>query len=337
VARIVALWAVAVAILLVPVWTHLVPATELTRLRNAALYDRQSLDARWTPAAVPEDFRVEPGPPLAAFERIVQEHGLRGADDWDTATRIAGHLLAASDRGEEGPIQRDLVATYQRIREAGDGYCGDYARVFAGLANAAGLFVRSWAFSFDGFGGHGHVFSEVWDRSASRWRAIDVFNNYVFPDDDGVPMSAEDVHRLLQSREQLPLAPIDANRRPGYRDPARARAFFEAGADQWYMWWGNDVARYDRSPSLATVRGVSYHASEALGVLSGEHARLRVLASERNVDARVALESIQQQLHASAIGVLGVSAVALVALVGGRGARRASAAGAPKPGADRAD
>src|SRR3712207_6947241 len=57
---------------------------------------------------------------------------------------------------------RSLEPTYEVIRNTGRGYCGDYADVYTALALAAGLSVRSWAFSFDGFGGRGQ------DRKSTR-------------------------------------------------------------------------------------------------------------------------------------------------------------------------
>src|SRR5690606_37056993 len=96
-------------------------------------------------------------------------------DDWRTALRIGSHLLQGviSNRGSGGPIQGSLSETLRRITERGDGYCGDYVDAFTALATEAGLFTRSWAFSFDGFGGHGHIFNEIWDRQAGTWRMID--------------------------------------------------------------------------------------------------------------------------------------------------------------------
>jgi hypothetical protein len=61
---------------------------------------------------------------------------------------------------------------------------------FTGLAIAAGIPVRAWAFSFDGFGGHGHVWVEIWNRQLERWQLLDVFNNYYFVGIEASPVGA---------------------------------------------------------------------------------------------------------------------------------------------------
>jgi hypothetical protein len=79
---------------------------------------------------------------------------------------------------DNGPIQgTDVEATYKEIVKAGRGYCADVVDVYMALALAARLPVRAWAFSFDGFGGHGHVVVEIFDDDAQQWVMLDVFNN----------------------------------------------------------------------------------------------------------------------------------------------------------------
>src|SRR5690606_30495889 len=108
-------------------------------------------------------------PPSEHFTEIVSENGLViPDDDWQTALNIGRHLLSgvATHGGSGGAVQAGLSETYRRITEKGEGYCGDFVDSFTALATTAGLFTRAWAFSFDGFGGHGHVLNEVWDRHA---------------------------------------------------------------------------------------------------------------------------------------------------------------------------
>ena len=142
-----------VTVTLVP---HLRNSAELVRMRNALLLQAVPATGEWTPTAPPLEFRLESAPVDALYAQAVVDHTLVvPGDDWATALRIGQHLLQASGRG--GAIQSSLDDTYRRIVERGEGYCGDFVDVFTGLAHAAGLFSRAWAFSFDGFGGHGLV------------------------------------------------------------------------------------------------------------------------------------------------------------------------------------
>jgi hypothetical protein len=127
------------------------------------------------------------------------------------AVAVAKHLMKHPAVGRGGPIGADLGTTYRRIRSQGAGYCGDYNRVFTSLATAAGLTVRSWAFSFDGYGGHGHVFDEFWDRDHKKWRMIDVFMNFMPTRDDGAVMSALEFRdALVSGRSDFAYARISA-------------------------------------------------------------------------------------------------------------------------------
>src|SRR5690606_34840651 len=73
--------------------------------------------------------------------------------------------------------QPGLNEAYTGIVNDGRGYGADFTEVYLGLAYAAGLFAREWAFSTDGFGGKGHAFIEVYDRQRKRWIFLDVYNN----------------------------------------------------------------------------------------------------------------------------------------------------------------
>ncbi|HMW78092.1 MAG TPA: transglutaminase-like domain-containing protein, partial [Rhodocyclaceae bacterium] len=177
-----------------------VPSSEAVRLRNALLYDGVVPVAalNWSPSAPPLDYLQETTglpEPLRGFADTVKLAPAAG--NWAKARTIADHLQARLSDG--GPIMAGLEETYRRIVEDGAGYCGDFADVFAALATAAGIPNRRWSFSFDGYGGHGHIFNEVWDDSAGRWRAIDVFNNYVFVDAaSGEPLSALEFRAALR-------------------------------------------------------------------------------------------------------------------------------------------
>ena len=75
-------------------------------------------------------------------------------------------------------IAKPTLETLATIELVGTGYCADYAKVFNALGYSAGIPIRQWAFSFDGFGGWGHTFNEIWDEANQRWLMIDVFNGF---------------------------------------------------------------------------------------------------------------------------------------------------------------
>lgn len=198
---------------------YLTSSTEIVRMRNALVYDSKPAQADWTPAALPENYLAERAPPTSTFSRVVEEHGLIAqGDDWETALRIGRQLLSGvvAHGGNGGAIQSGLDETYREITATGRGYCGDYVDVFTALANASGIFSRSWAFSFGGFDGHGHIFNEIWDRKTASWRMIDVFNNYYVVDEDERPLSALEFREALLGAGPVRWRAVEPDARPGY-------------------------------------------------------------------------------------------------------------------------
>jgi hypothetical protein len=278
---------------------HLTSSTELVRLRNALLLDGAAPEqGNWTPAAVPASFRVEQAEPNALFRQVVDIHHLRHPnDDWLTALSIGRHLLHWEGRRSGGPIQSDLDDTYRRITIEGEGYCGDFADVFTGLANTAGLFSRAWAFSFDGFGGHGHILNEIWDRQRQRWVMIDVYHNYYVTGPDGEPLSAAAFRNtMLGGGEGLSLVLIEPAARPGYIHEARAWDYYRRGLPEWYLWMGNNVFEYDRNPFVRAV-GQAHRSVEQLGgIVAGVHPKIGVVKTEDNAAALDAMRALRARL-----------------------------------------
>lgn len=285
----------AVTATLVP---HLAGSSELVRLRNALLYEPVPAVADWTPASRPADFAVDQPPAAPLFAQVVQQQGLRQAGaDWPVALAVASHLLQGGKRHSE-PIQADLATTYQRIVAEGRGYCGDYADVFMALAQAAGLHSRAWAFSFDGFGGHGHIFNEVWDAGRGRWVALDIHNNMIFLGADGEPLSALSLRALLARGDAPRLQRIRDDVRPGYVHAERALDYYRRGLPEWYLWWGSAVQTMDQDARVRALAVLGRPAEQLAAVLSGVHPRLRVLHEAANEPQRQALESLRLRLQA---------------------------------------
>lgn len=271
----------------------------MVRMRNALLLQGDAAVYDWSPDAVPAGFAVERVAPTPLYADAVATEGLSvEGDDWATALKIGQHLLFDGVRTGR-PIQSDLERTYRRITEHGEGYCGDFADSFTGLANAAGLFSRPWAFSFDGFGGHGHIFNEIWDRKAARWIMIDVFNNFFVVDKAGRPLSAIELRDSLQTDpSDLQLLPIDAASSPGFARRDKALEYYRRGLPEWYMWWGNNVFEYDQDPVVRAL-GNTHRALEQLGgVAMGVHPRIHILATSENLPQREAISWLKVRLIA---------------------------------------
>lgn len=283
--------------LLVSLLPRMASSSELVRLRNALLFQPQAAEHDWSPAQRPADFAVDTAPAMPLFATVVQDRQLRQAGDWATALAIARHLLDGGKRHAE-PIQADLTTSYRGIVEQGRGYCGDYADVFMALAHAAGLHSRAWAFSFDGFGGHGHIFNEIWDGQQGRWVALDVHSNQIFLGEDGRPLSAIDLRQALLRGDRPRLQPIRADVKLGFRYPDKFFEFYERGLPEWYLWWGNAVQTLDAAPLVRAAAPLGRSVEQLAAVAAGVYPRLRVLHEPGNQPQRAALASVRWRLLA---------------------------------------
>jgi hypothetical protein len=293
-------------------------SSELVHLRNALLFNpSQDAGRAWTPENLPEGFLQEHLKPDPVFVAAAARLGFAEIPgDWERALAIGQHLLGSSPVLLGGAIQSDLDSTYRRIIQQGDGYCGDFVRAFTGLALASGLQTRSWAFSFDGFGGHGHVWVELWNRQTQSWQLLDVFDNYYFVLGDERPLSALEFRAALaEQRPGLALRPIAPSARPGYEIEAKAWDYFRRGLPEWYLWWGVNVFSYDAEPWVQRLGKVSRSLEQLAAIATGVHPQLVILASADNRPQAQALQRLQIQLKAVALIVLLMLVSALVCLL----------------------
>lgn len=297
---------------------HLRNSAELVRMRNALLLDVEPANPEWSPGSMPADFARETAAPIPLYADAVAKHALRvDDDDWASALRIGQHLLV-DGRRSGGAIQDDLEQTYLRITGKGEGYCGDFADSFTGLATAAGIFSRPWAFSFDGFGGHGHIFNEIWDSRNARWVMIDVHNNFYVVDGDEHPLSAMAFRDALLNGTAVRLVPVKPNARPGFRFDEKAIEYYRRGLPEWYMWWGNNVFEYDQAPLVRSL-GNMHRALEQLGgVAAGVHPTIRILETPENVAQRESMTWLKWRL----IGVVMAGALSVLTFIAWRYVRR---------------
>ena len=222
------------------------PGSRTVRARNAFLLRRGRVaDFNWMPGNVPHDFRVGIG---HAPEVIVS--ALRGAQidritrDRERALAIVGLLLR--NAGSGGGIRADLATTYRGVQH-GRGYCADYVRVYLAAAASVGLFCRRWAFSFDGYGSHGHTFVEIFDRDNARWMFIDVFNNvYAVKREDATPLDALGLRAALLGHPEGVKFLSASPARPGFVHQDKLIQYYVNGLREWCLWWGNDAVEQER-------------------------------------------------------------------------------------------
>lgn len=317
---------VAMVAMVASIAPHLGGSTELVRMRNALLLDPQPAVHDWTPRQPPEGFRTDREADRFFTEVLSANALVVPGDDWATVRRIASHLLARGERSG-GAIQANLHDTYRRIVARGEGYCGDFTDVVTAIATAAGIPSRSWAFSFDGFGGHGHIFNEIWDRGSGRWKMIDVFNNLVALDENGEPLSSIGLREALDGGRRVSFAAIEPAARPGFRRESVALDYYRRGLPEWYLWWGSNVFEYDANPAVRAAAPFGRSLEQLAGIAAGVHPRIRILAVPANEAQRASIEQLGAQLRLLAVAFPAAFVGALGCAIAGFGRPRAARSG----------
>jgi hypothetical protein len=263
-------------------WAY--PATEGVRLRNALLLQpAHTDDFTWVPPQFPEGFKVENRPPSPEFREIVTALGAdKTGSDWDAALALAVHLTEHVE--DMGPVRADLLSTYRAIRD-GHGYCADFVSVFLALSHACGITARQWAFSFDGFGGHGHTLVEVFDRQRSRWLMLDVFNNFHAVDAaTGEPLGALEYRESLLGNGKAAAMRPNGPGRLGFVHEQKALDYYRRGVHQWYLWWGNAVFSYDAHPLVRMAGRISRTLARLAATLTSVQPRIRIYETPENAE-----------------------------------------------------
>jgi hypothetical protein len=185
-----------------------VPSTEAVRLRNALLIETPSATVgQWQPDSPRPGFLSERRPvPLEIAQRSGTSRRIPPVGPGELAQpALVAHLLATCATAAVF-ARTSVETTYRAIVEEGRGYCSDYIDVFVALAHAVGIPVRSWAFSFDGFGGRTHSGRDL--RSAlGQWIMLDVFNNVHPVSRVGRPLSVSSSARVRGDPNSVEFVP----------------------------------------------------------------------------------------------------------------------------------
>jgi hypothetical protein len=299
-----------VALLALVIWKARRP-TDAVRLRNALLLEpSRDEDFTWVPPDFPQNYAVDRLPASSEFTEIVASLGVDAIPrDWDKALALAAHL---SEHAEGmGPLRDDLSKTYAGIRR-GYGYCADFVKVYLALARAAGLDARQWAFSFDGFGGHGHTVVEVFDRQRGKWLLLDVFNNFHVVDaGSGEPLGALEYRDALLGRRTEATMRPNGPGRPGFVHEHKALDYYRRGIDQWYLVWGNAVFSYYGHPAVKATGKVSRTLAHLTANLVGVQPRIRLFRTSGNAELVQRMFALRRWLLAM-LGLLALLSATLV-------------------------
>ena len=262
---------------------------ELTRLRNSMVAEiGLTGDFDWTPQNYPNAFLVEEGPVPSVLRDAVQKIAADRTETQSalsTAIALAQHLASNPARMKGGrsiPIKSATLRTYKAIIEDGHGYCADYTQVFNALGHTARIPTREWGMSFDGFGGDGHAFNEVWDASLGKWVFIDSFHGfYVVDVETSEPLSALEFRQVASTANPERLAAIRVVKAGhfGFNTPREAFEYYGKGTEQFFLWFGNNSLSYDAEPFVEELGQISRALEQLWTITLGIHPVSKVYPS----------------------------------------------------------
>lgn len=291
-----AIWVFAlVSLSIIPLWlaSLVTDPMESGRLRNALIAEvGRPSDFTWNPAARPPDFLANQGTPAPEAEAVVKEvlH-TPGQGGFAKALALAQYLLKTGGHG--GEIKSDFATTLRKITTENIGYCADFSRAMEGLLTAAGVPVRRWGFSFDGYGGHGHAFVEAFDEQYG-WVFLDVFNGFYVRDRaTGKPLSVLEFRRRLADKagdfEIVRINPAFL----GFKNNDALIEYFYRGNGQYFLAWGANLFDYENQPIVKAVHKFSRSAEQLAGIAVGVYPVMKILpvaGSEKEIQGIMRLK-----------------------------------------------
>ncbi len=262
------------------------PSTEAARLRNALIAEvGVKSDFDWLPGHAPDSYKQETLEPTNYFKNVHQQifkEGIKNLSEYNKIIRIAEHLLQVK-KAKGGGILSDTVTAYEGITQQGTGYCADFTQVINAMAKTENIPVREWGMAFDGFGGWGHAFNEIYDSQLKKWIFLDVFNSfYVRSKSSGELLSVlEFRERLLRDPEDIKIIPI-VKSRFGFKDRDHLLEYFDRGKNQFYLWWGNNIFSYEHNPIVKLTGKISRSLEQLTAIAIGIHPRIKIIKTKKN-------------------------------------------------------
>lgn len=275
---------IAIIVVVVPIFQIIVSNDKATRVRNALV--AQVMDKSgffWTPKEMPSDFLIEQGRVPSRIREVAEEI-IAGEDkrisNFEKSLLVAKHL-GGFRRGP--PIRSNTVDVYEKMSER-HGYCADYTQVYNGIAIALKIPVREWHMAWEAFG-IGHAFNEIYDDAQEKWIFIDSFYSfYVVDKDSGIPLSVLEFQERLRDKKrwnEIRAVPI-VDGRFRRRSPDEAIKKYAKGADQFFLWWGNNVFTYDNHPIVRIFGSISRSAAQLGTILLGVQPEMHIVRTETN-------------------------------------------------------
>ncbi len=262
------------------------PSTEAAKLRNALIAEvGKKTDFDWLPGHAPDSYKQEKLEPPDFFKKIhlqIFGNNTENINEYNKTLKIAKHLLQI-EKGKGGGILSDTVTAYDGITKQGAGYCADFTQVVNALAKTENIPVREWGMAFDGFGGWGHAFNEIYDSQLKKWIFFDVFNSfYVRSRSSGELLSVLEFRdRLLHKPEDIDIIPI-VKSRFGFKDRDHLLEYFDRGKNQFYLWWGNNIFSYENHPVVELTGIISRSLEQLSAIAVGIHPTIKIIKTKEN-------------------------------------------------------
>ena len=305
--------------------TEIENGQDAVKLRNSLIYEVRSGDPYdWSPEETPNDFLQGGGKGLVPAQLLEALDGLFSPSESDQnefhkAIAIGRHLVEKKRRPAI-PIQSNTLKAYLEITAHGKGYCADYTQVFNGLATLADIPVREWGMSFDGYGGDGHAFNEVYDRTLDKWIFIDTFYSAFVTDQTRTPLSVAEFRDMLRKGQYDALNVEFINpTKFSFASTRQWLEYYRKGMDSLYLIWGNNVLAYDTHTLLAWLGSVSRVAEQAAAIILGHYPKIIIRDDWKNDAGLRELMLLRAILILSIISALvAISCLLYLALVGRR-------------------
>lgn len=169
--------------------------------------------------------------------------------------------------------------------------------------------MRKWGLSFDGFGGDGHAFNEVYDYGRGKWIMVDSYWSF-YPRDavTKVSLSVLEFKKLLvndELRHSLEGIRISPERFVFKSDDARLY-YYRRGANQLFLYWGKNAFDYDAQPLVSAMSRISRAAEQASTILIGVHPEIRTLPDSSNAEDVAKLRQIRNRFELTFMLVTGL-------------------------------
>jgi len=128
----------------------------------------------------------------------LEEKRAAAADDWALQLELCRWTRAQFEPGFPAPYPRanGLVILDEIRAGRTKGFCGQYGYLFADALKSLGLFDVRYL-ELESATGSTHSTTEVWSDRWQKWIELDPFANAWYSLDDGLPLSALEIHEQL--------------------------------------------------------------------------------------------------------------------------------------------